>query len=162
MSRLDLSEILPAHLYLGAGPGVAHVDELRAQGVTAVLSCIHASDPYQVPLAVRQAFHWHQVPIVDSHFGGVPTVDHLIEAVAQLSAWRRAGEVLYVHCFAGQGRSPTVAMAYLVAGHREPGWRETSRLTAAIAHVRHQRPAADPNVHQLRVLCDYVASVVEG
>jgi predicted protein tyrosine phosphatase len=157
MSKLNYSTIFPGHLYLGAAPGAQDVDTLRTLGVDAVLSLIHPHDPYTVPGAIERAFACRQIAIPDSYWKGVPTVDHLAEAVSILRGWRAEGKVIYLHCLLGQGRSPLVAMAYLVAGNDEEPDARAHRLTAAIAHVRSARPQADPNVHQLRVLCDYVA-----
>lgn len=157
MSRpLDHSVILPQHLLVGELPRHDDVEALRALGVTAVLSLLHPSDPVQVPASIRQAFTFEEVSIVDSYLGGVPTEAHLERAVGILRRWRQDGHVIYLHCMVGQGRSPLVAMAYLVMGNDEERDAKAHRLTAAIAHVRTMRPKADPNVHQLGVLCNTV------
>lgn len=156
--HLDHHVILPGHLLLGKAPDSDDVPALKAAGVDAVLSIIHPTDPYRVPAAIRQGFTWAEVSILDSFRGGVPTVDQLVEAVTLMRRWRAEGRVMYLHCLLGQGRSPLVAMAYMVMGNDEEPAPGAHRLTAAIAHVRQARPQADPNVHQLRVLCEYVAS----
>jgi protein-tyrosine phosphatase len=155
-TQLDYSVVLPDHLTVGYAPNAADVATLRELGVDAVLSVVHESDPYVVPEAVRQAFDWAQVPVVDSYLKGVPTVAHLEAGVRIMRDWRREGKTIYVHCLTDQGRSPLMAMAYLVAGNDEVRDPKAHRLTAAIAHVRQARPKADPNVHQLRVLCEFV------
>jgi protein-tyrosine phosphatase len=142
------------HLYVGPFPKEAHVDYLQQLGIQGVLSVVDDQDPERVCDRIRECFEWAQLPVRDSYWKGVPTVDDLADAVAVLREWRAKGlKRFYIHCLAGQGRSPLMAMAYMVNGARGTNGM---RLTKAIAHVTNRRPEADPNVHQLRVLADYV------
>lgn len=153
-SPLSMDCIVEGELYLGAFPHPHHIPQLKQAGIEAVLSMVDAQDPDPVSQEVREAFAWAQVPMRDSYLGGVPRVEDLADAIAVLRSWRRQGvRRIYLHCLLGQGRSPLVAMAYLVHG-RDGG--QKMRLTRAIAHVANQRPEADPNVQQLRVLTEYI------
>lgn len=54
-----------------------------------------------------------------------------------------AGDKVYIHCTAGMGRAPAVAVAYLC-------WVHGYQLGDAIAHVKKHRPVAVPNEPVLR------------
>lgn len=155
--KIDHDAILPGHLLVGEAPRAEHMDHLKELGVTAVMSLLDHTDPYQVDSRIRQAFAFEEVSIVDAFKGGVPSTAHLERAVTVLRAWRKQGHVIYLHCLLGIGRSPLVAMAYLVAGNDEERDPKEHRLTRAIHQVRSARQKADPNVHQLKVLAEYVA-----
>lgn len=152
----EISEILPGHLYLGPFPDASICSELEDRGVNAVLSIIHPTDELVIPSALKERFAWNNVAIKDSFFKGVPSVAQLGQAVEILKTWRREGRVIYIHCREGRGRSPLVAMAYLVMGNEEEPAPREHRLSYAIFRVKKSRPIADPNVHQLLNLCKYV------
>ena len=150
------SPVLPDHLWVGPAPGPEDLAELEVLGITAVLSVIHPTDGYDLPASIRQRFTCDRLPIVDALRGGVPTVEDLANGVEILRRWRREGHRIYLHCLEGKGRSPLVAMAYLVVGNNEERNSRKHRLTSVIAHVKRARPIADPNIFQIKVLCDYV------
>jgi hypothetical protein len=140
-------------LAVGAAPGRWDVGELKEMGITAVLS-LQEEGESPAPDEIRREFAWRRIPMRDSLYGGVPTVEWLAECVGQIEEWVRQGHRVYVHCQMGRGRSPAVCMAYLAGARR-------MRLARAIAQVCERHPGADPNVHTLGVLVDYLKGIVE-
>jgi len=144
---VSFDRILP-ELYVGALPeGSDDVEALRDCGVSAVLSL--QSD---VDLRVRK-LTWESQESTYRRFGleaqRAPMRDFdpenqrltLPGAVRVLSRLLAAGHTVYLHCSAGVGRSPLVAMAYLY-------WCRRFGLKEAIEHVRERRPCT-PNVELL-------------
>lgn len=150
---LDFSWIRPRALAVGCAPLADNADELAAAGITAVLNLQEAGEWVWPPESIPPRFRWAGVPIVDSFRQGVPTVEQLAEAVETLRAWRASGEVVYVHCALGLGRSPLVCMAYLAVAER-------LSLARAISLVHQRRPNADPTPQQMLRLCEYVVQAL--
>lgn len=107
---------------LGRQPrGVHDLEELVAQGVTAVLSMCHedelfvrSNDPVWSDLGLSRL----QVPVPDF---SAPSDEQLTRALSFVSkrAWKHSQssvskpERIYVHCNAGKGRSALVVLLYL-------------------------------------------------
>jgi len=68
--------------------------------------------------------------------------EKLLECVDTLVQLLAAGHTVYLHCTAGIGRSPTVAIGYL---HCHLGWQ----LDAAVRYVKQVRQCS-PHVEALR------------
>jgi hypothetical protein len=79
-------------------------DDLDAMGL---------SWPFLWRFLMSQGMAIERVPVVD--FNDADLALHLDAAVAAVAAMRDAGHNTYLHCTAGINRSPTVAIAYLVA-----------------------------------------------
>jgi predicted protein tyrosine phosphatase len=148
-----LSWILPDGLAVGPYVSTADISVLHRVGITAILNLQQPDERPQVPVGVREAFLWRRIPTLDGIYGGIPDMEWFAEVVDCLRTWRREEEIVYVHCYAGQGRSPLACMAYLAVGCN-------MRLTRAIWQVKQAHPSADPNVDQLLALCQYVRDVV--
>ncbi len=116
---------------------------LRKRGITAVLSVQTDADLSGMGMSwnlmwrflLAQGLACHRHPIVD--FDNKALLAGLDDAVAAVREFRLAGHQVYLHCSAGVNRSPTVAIAYLVAH----GGQE---LDAAWAQVIERRPS-EPN-----------------
>jgi protein-tyrosine phosphatase len=101
-----------------------------------------------VPVTLPQSFLWQRIPIPDGYTGGIPSETQFAEALQVLEQWQQQGEVSYVHCYAGIGRSASVCAAYLVKS-QEIG------LDEAVRQVKKQHPWANPDLHQLRVMQNF-------
>jgi atypical dual specificity phosphatase len=139
---IDYNEIL-LHLYVGTCPySRVDIGELKDRlGVTAVLNLQTDEDLRE------RGIHWramtkayrksgiepHRVPLRDFDYNHQK--EHLPDAVRALDRLLSANHTVYLHCNAGVGRSPLVAMAYL-HGCRKMGLEE------AIRHVRERRPCS--------------------
>jgi len=96
---------------------------------TAVLNLTFLPDPYRC-----EVHAW--MPILDS--APAPGLAWLRKAVDWIEEQRQCGRTTYVHCRRGVSRSSLVVTAYLMRKYDLP-------LDQALALVRRQRPAANPN-----------------
>jgi len=136
---IDCNEILP-HLYVGTCPfGREDIHELKDRlGVTAVLNLQTDEDlqergirwPAMEKFYRKSGIEPHRVPLRD--FDSSDQEEHLPEAAAALDRLLSGNHKVYLHCNAGIGRSPLVAMAYLY-------WYRKMGLEEAIRHVRDRR-----------------------
>jgi len=146
---LTYAQILP-RLFIGSHPRtIADIERLRREaGITAVLN-IHTNDDMRAvnldwpPLEA----HYQKYPIL---LRRVPMIEEQVELRAKLyQAIQALGELLadghtvYLHCTAGIGRAPTVAVGYL---HTCLGWD----WEEAVAHVKSVRQCA-PHLEALRL-----------
>jgi protein-tyrosine phosphatase len=153
---LTYAQILP-NLFIGSHPRtIADIELLRREAaITAVLN-IHTDDDMR---AVDLDF-----PPLEKHYKNTtvvlrrsPMVEEQIELRSKLCAAIQAldellgeGHIVYLHCTAGIGRAPTVAIGYL---HNCLGWE----FADAVAHVKLRRQCA-PHLEALRLaLADQAA-----
>ena len=119
---------------------------LRSLGVTAILSLQTEEDmrnrgtEWEEKAVLAERLTFRSVPVRD--FDSADLRRKLPECVMALDRMLKAGHTVYVHCTAGQGRSPTVAAAYL-------HWCLAWPLERALAHVRNARDCS-PNVEAIR------------
>lgn len=145
---LDLAIVIPGVLALGPAPRPGELGALEQAGITAILSLQEDLEAAPPPAAVRGRLAWARVPLADGHAGGSLRLDQLRAAVEQIRRWRQEGQTVYVHCYAGVGRAPTVCAAYLITSER-------LGLGEALARVKRARPTTSPTVQQLRVLAEF-------
>jgi protein-tyrosine phosphatase len=147
--RMDFSEIYP-HVCVGSQPqSVEDIDRLRTEAdITAVLNLQTDDDMESNHLDWKELeAHYRaskvevvRIPVRD--FDAPDLTDKLPECVRALTRLIEAGHTVYVHCTAGAGRSPTVAIAYL---HRTGGLE----LEQAAAYVK-QRRLCSPQLDAIR------------
>ena len=125
-------------LYLGPALDEGGYRNLREQGVTHVVD-LRAEDADDGELMAALGLRWRHLPIVDR---GAPAPEQMDDLLAWIEAESSGGDepVLYLHCHAGLGRTPTVAIALLM--HRD------IPLADAHRHVRAARPGAQPTAVQ--------------
>ncbi len=109
--------------------GVTHVADLREE----------AADNEGVMGAL--GLRWMRLPIPDR---AAPSIDDVERLIAWWEGERSEERALYLHCRAGFGRTPTVAIALLV--------HKGMPLMDAHRHVRAARPAAQPTEAQMAFL----------
>jgi len=153
--------VKPGRFLAGDYPGGAddnrtrtRVHNLLAVGVTLFLDLTevseHRSKPYAHLLEAEsgnlgQAIEYHRIPIRDWQ---VPTLEVMTHILDTIDTALDAGQVIYVHCFAGLGRTGTVVGCYL-ARHGLHG----EAALAEIARLRHDLPTgkiASPEVEVQR------------
>jgi protein-tyrosine phosphatase len=147
---MNLNRILP-HLVVGSCPErTEDVDCLKDEfGVTAVLNLhsdedlVHLNLPWD---AIQDrysdsAIEFIRVPVRDYDRADLRrNLPRCVEALRQLL---EDGHTVYVHCTAGIGRSPSVAVAYL-------HWIEHLKLEEAIRRVKEARPCVSPEADAIR------------
>ncbi len=123
---MNYHEILPRLLVGSCPEGPADLEWLKQQeGVTAVLNLQTDADLAWLGLNPGSVEEWHhrcglvlrREPVQD-----MDTQDlrrRLAECVQALDELLAAGHKVYLHCTAGVGRSPTVAIAWLI---QRQGW----------------------------------------
>jgi protein-tyrosine phosphatase len=87
----------------------------------------------ELGIAVRR------IPVRD--FDGEDLRRKLSQCVQALDILLKNGQTVYIHCNVGMGRSPSVAIAYLV-------WRQSWNLDDAIEHVTRCR-SCSPNIEAI-------------
>ena len=143
--------ILEGELVVGPRPAESDWGRLASLGVTAVLCLQEEHEAAPPPPELLGSTAWRRIPVADGHVdGGELDPRQLVRAVEQIQRWRAEGHTVYVHCYMGIGRAPTVCAAYLATEHG-------CGLTEALDRVRAARPAARPTAQQLTVLAQYVA-----
>jgi hypothetical protein len=111
---------------LRAGPLEAVLAGLRAEGIGAIISVCET--PLERSAVERSGLRSLHLPVSDFD---APDEPQLEQGVAFIRAARADGLDVLVHCFAGIGRSATVACAYLIAEGMDPA--------SAIVEVRRRR-----------------------
>lgn len=156
--------VLPNTLLAGEYPAFVGDDEADARltaflnaGVTFFLD-LTVEEEYNVPayapllkqLAAEQgrSVHYLRLPIRDMR---APTPDFMQEIQHTLQVALERGEVVYVHCFGGIGRTGTVIGCYLV----EKG-RTGEEAIAEIAQLRQNIPSASRQSPETRSQCALV------
>jgi hypothetical protein len=147
---MDYHRIAPK-LYVGSRPEtVSDIEHLKREvGVTAVLNLQTDDDiryfklDWDSMVSCYQAcgIAVHRAPVRD--FDPADLQDKLPACVSVLGTLLESGHTVYLHCSAGAGRSPTVAIAYLC-------WRSAWDLDRAVAHVVQCRPCS-PNTDAIRL-----------
>jgi protein-tyrosine phosphatase len=119
----------------------AEVDDLLAQGVTFFVELTQEGELEEyaglVPPSIRHA----RMPIRDF---SVPTKEQLIETLDAIDAELEAGGLVYVHCWAGCGRTGVVVGCWLVRHGLDP--------RAALARIAELRGLGCPQTLEQRLL----------
>jgi protein-tyrosine phosphatase len=108
---------------------------LRERGVTSVVNMRGEYDEQKHGFAPEYYCH---LPTVDNH---APTLEHLRKGVGFIQQEVDAGRKVYIHCWEGVGRAPTMLAAYLVSTGIKPG--------EAWARIKAVRPFIRPSLSQI-------------
>ena len=125
----------------GADEAEAEVRALLEQGVTLIVDLTHEGElePYasHVPERVRHI----RLPIADFT---VPTPDQLVTTLDEIDSELEAGGIVYVHCWAGCGRTGVIVGAWLV--------RHGTTPQAALDRIAETRGLGCPQTLEQRLL----------
>ena len=107
---------------------------LVKRGITAVISMRGELDDREQGVAPPNYLY---LPTVDNH---APTLEHLTEGVHFIQKELQNGGAVYIHCWEGVGRAPTMAAAYLVSTGLTPqkAWDQISCIRPFIRPVESQ------------------------
>jgi protein-tyrosine phosphatase len=146
---MDYAQILSG-LFVGSYPqAIDDVERLRRESaITAVLNLQTDEDIDSVKLDWRPLeVHYRasridllRLPVKEEQ---IELREKLPQCVRTLASLISAGRTVYLHCTAGVGRSPTVAIGYL---HWSLGWG----FDAAVTHVKQARQCS-PHLEALRL-----------
>ncbi len=131
---------------LAIGSDIRDLDYLKARGVNAIVGLQAEHDDDEKKLK-DFGFEYLHLPIRDGHPPEQSQIRAMVEWVnAQVGMGRR----IYMHCAAGVGRAPTMAMAYLVS----------TGFTSEEAHAQIKRihRDTDPSPKQLEAVRKYEMS----
>lgn len=125
------------------GKGADSLQQLSALGFGAVLTL--SEEGLEADALEAAGLDWLHLPIRES---GAPSRMQMERATGFVAAANRAGKAVFVHCFAGYGRTGVVVAGLMIAAGEDP--------SAAIARVRRLRPGAVESARQEEFLLDMV------
>lgn len=129
---------------LGGSPARREIRRLRDLGVTAVVNMCEEFRGHRRTLA-RNGLVQLWLPTTDFY---PPSLDALIRGVEFLLDRAASGERTYVHCKAGQGRSATLVMCYLMAA-------QGLSARAAFRRIWQARPHITPRLYRRPVVREF-------
>jgi protein-tyrosine phosphatase len=141
--------LINSNLYVGSYPKTPEdINALKEMGVAAVLNLQTTDDERYLNIqwkALKRHYdscgiEIHRVPVRD--FDPEDLEEKLPACVQELHDLLSAGHVVYLHCTAGCGRSPTVAIAYLT-------WQRGMTLADACDYIRCRRHCS-PTIEAIR------------
>lgn len=143
---LQLSWVIPGKLALG---GLPRSSLPLTQGkISAILSLSHPSEG-SLPAHFDKQFHCHRCPLPDSRWQEELTSQQLAGAVEIVHHSLQNHQSIYVHCWAGIERAPTVCIAYLCQYDRQNLWD-------ALEWVKTVHPPTRPTSAQLRMITQFL------
>jgi len=129
--RVDISEILPGHLFLSGKEGAYSLEALKLRNIKYIINCA-----LEISNAFADEFTYLKIRAND-----VPTepiYKYFPDAVKCIEKAKTENCGVLVHCMAGMSRSATVVIAYLMTS-------ENMNLKTAFLHARAKRPIVGPN-----------------
>lgn len=137
---------VPPNLFIGPYPQTAaDVDAMAEGGVTGVFNVQtdedfkHRAIQWDVLMERYNALEITVVRYPIRDFDRDSLRQHLNGATHALDKMLKAGKKVYIHCTAGMGRAPAIAVAWLC-------WVKEMELDDAVAFVKKHRKVAVPNV----------------
>jgi len=131
------SMITPS-LFLGGQYGPRGLRKLNSMGITGIVNMRITPIPDKLSFP---DMHYLHLPTVDQE---APTVSQLETGVTFIRSEIQAKGKVYIHCRYGEGRGPTMILAYLIA--------EGLTLNDALKQVQKVRPFIRPTLIQLEQL----------
>ncbi|BBL76336.1 protein-tyrosine phosphatase family protein [Methylomagnum ishizawai] len=133
-------------ILLGGQPARRIVSQMYRRGVTGVVNLRAEYDSVQEVGGTGLDYLF--LPVADNH---APSLDQLRQGVAFIRRAVAQGGKVYIHCWEGLGRGPTLAAAWLVSAGDAP--------TVAWERVRKVRPFIRPTAGQVRRIEEFAAGL---
>lgn len=136
---------LAEHLYVGSRLFESDVDELRQQGIVAILDVTAEFNG----LDWRQqddSLHYLNIPVLDHRF---PALEQLHQALNWLHNHIRQKRSVIVHCALGRGRSVFTCAAYLAASQNDKSLNQILADINAIRAIAKLNPSQKKQLHGL-------------
>ncbi|XP_058221705.1 phosphatidylglycerophosphate phosphatase PTPMT2 [Rhododendron vialii] len=140
-------------ILLGAVPFPADVPCLKELGVSGIVTL---NEPHEtlVPTSLYHNYNMDHLVIPTRDYLFAPSYGDIFQAVNFIHEKASSGEMTYVHCKAGRGRSTTIVLCYLVE-HRQ------MTPDAAYDFVRSIRPRVQLASSQWQAVQDYYIQIME-
>jgi dual specificity phosphatase 12 len=135
------AQMIIDRLWLGSIDSTYDSCQLEYMKITHVLTVME--DIHTTRSMVERMVKIHHIPIGD-HVNA-PICTYFIEAIKFIQEALENGGSVYVHCYAGISRSPTIIAAYLIKTH-------SMDVEKALELIRSRRPCADPNPGFMKAL----------
>lgn len=132
------SQITP-QLYLGGSYRKNTYARFREWGITGIVNMRSQAD-----IKAPAGFEILQLKTRDHH---PPSLESLAKGVEFMQRHIKKGGSVYVHCWQGEGRAPTMMAAYLIS--------EGMTADQALNLIQKNRPQARPNKFQYRRLLEW-------
>jgi hypothetical protein len=137
---VERSRITP-NLFVGGQFSKRGFNRLRSWGITGVVSLQERKPEMYMQVEGVEVLH---LPTPDKT---APTISDLQEGVKFIKKQIEGGGKVYVHCLWGEGRAPTMAIAYLIS--------TGLTLEDAVSLVKKTRYFIKPTKGQMKVLEDF-------
>lgn len=144
LPQVSKSEITP-FLYLGGQYSDLGLSKLKTLGITGIVNMRTKAVHPQNLIPFAKLLH---LPTTDNH---APTLEQLRNGVTFIQQELDNGGKVYIHCRLGEGRGPTMAIAYLVS--------IGMTFEDAISLVKKTRPFINPSPVQLKRLKEFEAQM---
>ncbi|MGB7338005.1 MAG: dual specificity protein phosphatase family protein [Phototrophicaceae bacterium] len=146
-----LSEITPK-IFIGGQPADSFWSELADWGVSGVVNMRGEYDYSAIVNPMNLPLKWIHLPTVDTN---APSLLHLEQGVDFIKKIiRETDQGVYIHCWEGLGRGPTMAAAYFVSEGLSPD--------EAWDKIRQKRPFIRPTEEQQAQLVAFQAHYKEN
>jgi len=129
------SKITP-HIWLGGQPQVSRLSALERRGIGAV---VNMRSEYSYPVETKWGdMRQLHLPTTDNT---APSLEHLREGVAFIQEAVSRDQGVYVHCWAGLGRGPTMVAAYFISEGMNPeeAWNRIRRVRPFVRPTQTQQ-----------------------
>jgi predicted protein tyrosine phosphatase len=138
-------------ILLGGQPARRLWRTLHMHGVTGVINLREEYDYFDEMGEAAGLFRYLYLPTRDNT---APTMEHLAEGVAFMQEVLARGGKLYIHCWEGLGRGPTMVAAHLVSQGYTPD--------EAWATIHRVRPFVRPMPEQRARLVEFAEALAES
>ncbi len=139
--QLRYSRITP-NLFLGGQYKLRAINELKDRGITAIVNMRTRTIHNKV-----SKYPWVTFLHLPTRDGYAPSIEHLKQGATFMQKQIDKGGKVYVHCRHGEGRGPTMAIAFLIS--------TGMTLQDAYDVVRDTRTFAYPNKRQMERLKEF-------
>lgn len=129
------SKITPG-VFVGGQPGAYLFEQLISRGFSGVINLRYEFN-YAMEMPAAE-LEYKYIPVVDNE---APRLDQLACGVEFINAHLAQKGKVYIHCWEGLGRGPTMAAAYLVACGNctaEQAWAKIRKIRPFIRPVQKQ------------------------
>lgn len=131
---------------LGALPFKQDVPMLKKMGVKAVLNvCEEYSGPEEA--YVQAGIEQLRLPTIDYTSPGLSTVCHGVHFIERCIS---TGDLVYVHCKAGRGRSATIVLCWLIKAKK-------LKAHEAMSFLLERRPQVSRRLDKRKVVGEFIA-----